>query len=997
MRQPLVEILNPLRRIAAMSDAHWERVKEVFEAATPLCGAEREECLREACGEDAALRAEVERLLEGHDRAGDFLATPAFQLSPSGEDDPDASGAPAFSPGEVISGRFEIIRFLGRGGMGEVYEARDSDLGERVALKTIRAQISGEARSLARFKQEIQLARRVTHPNVCRIFDIERHRVASRPDGASREITFLSMELLIGETLAEAIRRHGKFSDAEALPIIRQMAAALAAAHSAGVIHRDFKPSNVMLVAASSVTPSPVPLSGPSPRGQAAAPRAVVTDFGLARLSQGQDAGTVMRTSTLTGTNQVLGTFAYMAPEQIDGGEVTPATDIYALGLVIFEMLTGALPYVGGSSSFGVFRRMKEPPPSLLAAVPDLDPAWDTAIRRSLEHQPADRFSSTSEFVAALTKTEAIAPSRAGSTRDIKKRRIGTPARVAGIAILGLATVVGLGALNSHVREAARNYFPHSSIPLRKNLVVLPFRAIDASTEEKARCEGFTDRVTATLVKAPSIEVSPAEAVREGHVSGFEEARLKLGANLVLSGSWQENGTSVIVSLVLMEVDSTPPKQLRTEIIQGDINDLPTLQDQVVFAVLRMLQVDLSPNDEQGLTVNVNTVSAYGSYVLGLGYLGQAQAPRNVDLAISQFQHALSKDRSFAQAQAALARAYRYKYIATGDRQWNDKAEASVNAAESMDSRLPEVQLAIGIENVSQGKNREAIAAFNAALESDPDNVIALQRLAFAYAAMGNTTEAEHLLKHSVEIRPDCWSCYNEMGRFFNQHARYTEAVQAWEKVLELDKDNVWGYQNLGVAYTNMGEFDLAEKYFRGGLRLTPDNPDLISDLGSVLFFQGRFEEDARLCERATQLNPQEYALWGNLGDAYRMIPTEVDKAPGAYRHALSLAHQQLALQPNDAGILADLALYSAHIGEHSHAGQYLALALKGGSKDVQIMYNACLVSLDADDKQKSLYYLKQAVQSGYPRGQLTADPQLQELRREPMFASLVSMAKTYR
>jgi eukaryotic-like serine/threonine-protein kinase len=426
-----------------MDDAHWERAKEIFEDAADLSGAEREACLRDGCRGDAALRAEVERLLEGHDRAGDFLAAPAFYLSPSGEEDSDPPATPAFSPGEVISGRFEIIRCLGRGGMGEVYEARDSELGERVALKTIRAQISSDSRTLARFKQEIQLARRVTHPNVCRIFDIEWHRGAPGPDGVSHDFTFLSMELLTGETLAEAIRRRGRFSPAEALPVIRQMAAALAAAHSAGVIHRDFKPSNVMLVPGFPHTPP----SASSSVSQARPLRAVVTDFGLARLSPAQDAAATFA-STLTGPNQVLGTLAYMAPEQVEGGGVTSATDIYALGLVVFEMLTGALPYADGSSSFSVFRRMKEPPPSLLAAAPGLELAWDAAIRRSLDHQAAARFSSADEFITALTggsdASEYPAAARRFSrphfpsgTRHLKPRPL-----VAGISMALLAIVI---------------------------------------------------------------------------------------------------------------------------------------------------------------------------------------------------------------------------------------------------------------------------------------------------------------------------------------------------------------------------------------------------------------------------------------------------------------------------------------------------------------------------------------------------------------------------
>ncbi len=283
------------------------------------------------------------------------------------------AGAFALAPGQLLAARYRIVRPLGRGAVGEVYEAEDLELGGRVAVKILRPEIAGSAHILQRFKREIQLARKVTHPNVCRVFDLVYH---TPPEGAG--LAFLTMELLEGETLAERLARKGPLPPAEVLAIVRQIAAALAAAHAAGVVHRDLKCGNVFLVEATG--------------GR----RAVVTDFGLAVSPLGGAA------ASLTATGELVGSPAYMAPEQVRGEEPTPATDVYALGVVLFEMVTGELPFAGKSAFYTALKRLQEPPPSPRGLVPDLDPAWDAAILRCLAREPGDRFASAEEVVAAL-------------------------------------------------------------------------------------------------------------------------------------------------------------------------------------------------------------------------------------------------------------------------------------------------------------------------------------------------------------------------------------------------------------------------------------------------------------------------------------------------------------------------------------------------------------------------------------------------------------------
>jgi len=381
-----------------MSPERWHKVTAIFHAALEQPSAEVDEFLRRQCGDDARLYSEVRGMLERHTQSG-LLDRPAAW-----------EAQPVFAAGEMVTGRYRITRFLGRGGMGEVYEAEDLDLKERVALKTLLPEIASDGRMIARFKQEIQLSRKIAHPNVCRVFDLARHPA----DGSTPQpVVFLTMELLAGETLAQKLQREHRLAPDVALPLLAQMAAALDAAHRAGVIHRDFKPSNVMLV------------------DRATGTRAVVTDFGLARSLEGSGE------TTATETGKLMGTLDYMAPELLTGGTATVASDVYALGMTAYKMVTGALPFAAETPLAGAILRSKVPVPSARAAVPDLDPAFDRAVQRALDPEPARRFSSAVQFANAL---RGDAPSVTVKLPVMTRRRAAVAALV---AILFLAAGVG--------------------------------------------------------------------------------------------------------------------------------------------------------------------------------------------------------------------------------------------------------------------------------------------------------------------------------------------------------------------------------------------------------------------------------------------------------------------------------------------------------------------------------------------------------------------------
>jgi hypothetical protein len=333
-----------------------------------------------------------------------------------------------FSSDVIIANRYRLLRCLGRGGMGEVYAVEDLELGTQVALKTLNDELARDPRMLARLKREVQLARLVTHPNVCRIFDLGIDR--SDP-GAGAPLAFITMELLAGETLRQRLVRVGPMATPEALPIVNQIADALAAAHASGVIHRDLKSDNVILVDA--------------PKGV----RAVVTDFGLARALSDAE-------SSRSASGPLVGTAAYMAPEQVAGEPLTTAVDVYALGVVMFELVTGELPFAAGSPVATALARLHGPAPSPRIHVPDLDGEWEAVIGKCLERQPDRRFASVAEVARALARR---ASSDRGMTREASAA--GQPPRVKGLAFIEVLRWYQKTHGRARLREAIDALPPH--------------------------------------------------------------------------------------------------------------------------------------------------------------------------------------------------------------------------------------------------------------------------------------------------------------------------------------------------------------------------------------------------------------------------------------------------------------------------------------------------------------------------------------------------------
>lgn len=369
--------------------------------------------------------------------------------------------------GSLVGDRYRVERFIARGGMGEVYEAFDRVLNQRIALKTVKSTISDSPTAARRLKAEVLLARRVTHPNVCRLYDLGSQRLTKKV-----EIHFLSMEYIEGISLREKITRDGRFEVDEAIGIARQLLGGLGAAHEAGTLHRDFKPDNVMLRAASRE------------------PIAVIMDFGLAWALDSEAPPRSAKSN-----EPLIGTLTYMAPEQVEGTPLAISTDLYAFGIVLFEMLTGRLPFVGESPATTALKRLSEraPPPSSFN--PDVPAYLDHIVLRCLERLPKNRYAAAGDVLAALDRN---------SSRPPRAARVGLAAKAA--ASVAVAALLGVAAFRAWPADVAHPLAQPPSVTVRSPELRASRR--DRALDTRPKAKGLA--VVASAAPPAAVEPAPA-------------------------------------------------------------------------------------------------------------------------------------------------------------------------------------------------------------------------------------------------------------------------------------------------------------------------------------------------------------------------------------------------------------------------------------------------------------------------------------------------------
>jgi eukaryotic-like serine/threonine-protein kinase len=846
---------------------------------------------------------------------------------------------PTFLPSQVVAGRYEIIRFIARGAMGEVYEAEDRVLRGRLALKTIRPVIAADSRAVERFKREISLSRQITHPNVGRVFDI------GHQQAGAGEVLFLTMELLAGESLAARITRRKRLSCAEALPMLEQIAAGLGAAHAVGVIHRDLKSGNVMLVR--SADPS---------RHE----RVVVTDFGLARtIVHSPDAA-----SSISDSRSVVGSPAYMAPEQVEGKPLTPAADLYSLGIIAYELVTGVRPFDGGSAMTVAARRLTTAPAPPRSVVPGLDPVWDGAILKCLALAPADRFASADDFVRALRDyAVSEAPTRAAMPTSLPAEGAavhpagGRPVWrrpllvVTGLLALGLAAL-GVVRMLPGRRTVGPPPPPATAAPVavRRVVAVLEPKGTPGEPETAWLLTAVAEAVRADLAMGGEVRVLPAR----------EHALARLGADSLVSGTCVVTGPggSRLLRLDLQLQDGAGSAPLASPSATGTESQIVDLVTRAAGPIrqalgLRGLTPAQSLQVEASLPRNPGAVRRYAE---GLGRLRRGEAgeaavalqaavaiePRHVRTlsALSEAWQALGDDAKAlgaARAAAALAESLSAEdrlalqaRLHVAARDWTKAAE-SYEGLVALHPDDPETRLQLADVQVHAGRAREALVTLDAAGDAkSQDPRLALAR-ARAYMGLGDFPAMRTAARAAADkagplgangllaqARLAESSALLSLGEARAASAAADEARQLFEAAHDRS-GSARALEAVAVAVESSGDLGGARRLYERALAAHEALGDslgsarILNNLGRLAMAQGQAEEAQRRYEASLAIfqrlgaKPQAGFVLVNLG-ARLQNAGRLDAAQARYTEALDLF--------SESGEKSGLAMTLTNLGE---------------------------------------------------------------------------------
>jgi tetratricopeptide (TPR) repeat protein/TolB-like protein/predicted Ser/Thr protein kinase len=858
--------------------------------------------------------------------------------------------------GESVS-HYAILERLGEGGMGVVYKAQDTKLKRTVALKFLRSGVFGSDAERARFVREAQVAAGLDHPHICPVYEIDEH------DGQA----FIAMAFCPGRTLRERIRE-GPLPVREALDIAAQIAEGLDEAHGKGVIHRDIKSGNIML----------------SDKGLVR-----IMDFGIARLSQGPE-------TTWSGT--VSGTAAYMAPEQAMGGPVDARTDLWALGVVIYEMLTGELPFKGGTDAGIVHAVLYERPKALRSVRPDCPSAVVDVVDRCLRKRVEERYDSAKAVladiegvrrhsgpVAGLTTGETLRTARHRTPAARRRQRIMAVVGAVALAIAADFAVPGL-------RRGLAALVGYRPVPAEKHLLVLPFLNVGGEKAGQDLCDGFLEVLTSELTRLERFQkafwVAPANEVRKSGVASAREARREFGANLVIAGSLQRVGGEVTLTMNLIEAGTL--RQIRSEVATGSMSGLASFQGPLLEGAVRMLDMEIAPGQRRGLAASgTANAEAYECYVKGRGRLERYEKPEGLAEAVDLFHRAVRLDPAYAPAYLGLAEALWRRSEATSNPALVDPALDACSRAAELGAEPAALHAVLGLIQRGRGLVEDAVREFETALGSDPSNQEATLGLAETWEALGKPERAEDIYRKAIALKPSRWAGYSHLGVFYLNQNRFSEAEGMFLKVLELTPDNVRALNNLMAVYWYMKRDERVRWAFERSIGVRP-NADAYSNMGTIDFYSGRNAEAAKMFELAVRADAGSSTIWGNLGDSYRYVAGNEDKARDAYERAIVLAGKEKEINPQDATLRARLALYLAHAGRGEESLAELDEALRLAPASPTVLRKSVLTYERLGLRSKALEAAGRLFAGGGAPADLEADPDLARLTRAPAFRELV-------
>ena len=775
-------------------------------------------------------------------------------------------------------GRYEIRSKIGEGGMGEVYLALDTDLNRTVAIKILPAELASNEQRLRRFIQEAKAASALNHPHIITIHEI----------GNTADTRFIATEFIDGDTLRHRIQS-GSQKLNEVLEIAIQGTSALAAAHSAGIIHRDIKPENIMVRRDGYVK---------------------VLDFGLAKLTEPSpltsDSDALTKAFANTREGVVMGTASYMSPEQAKGLDLDARTDLWSLGVVLYEMITGRGPFVGDTAADSISLILQKDPVPLTRYAPDVPSELERIVNKALTKDREDRYQTAKDLLIDLrslkrklevdaelnrtlppelrgplsTAPETVAPSTSGATEPVTSsaeyifssiKRHKLAAIVAALAVLVAAVGIGLY-VQARNSEAAID-----------SVAVLPFQNRSAEPDTEYLSDGLTESLIYRLSQLPNLKVSPTSSVFSYKNKEIDPVTIgnQLGVSAVLSGRIVQRGDSLTISAELVDVRQN--KLLWGEQYERKMSEVLQIQREIARQIVDKLKVKVS-SEEQGLTKHyTESNEAYQLYLRGRYYWNK-RSPDSLHKAVGYFQQAIERDPNFALAHAGMADTYALLGgpEAGGDMYPNEalpKAKAAALKALEIDEALSEGHVSLGhvlcfYDRNFAGAERE----YKRAIELNPNYSVAHHWYAIYLSVLARYDEALTEIKRAHELDPLSLSINAWYGRILILTGQVDQAIELLKKTVELDPNFILGHVRLGQAYGEKRMYDEAMAEFNEVLRLPGGKPLALLGIAQTHALSGKRAEAERNLNEAIQLSNQQHVSGASIAAVFTTLG-ENDKA----------------------------------------------------------------------------------------------------------------------
>jgi len=786
-----------------MTPERYQQIGEIYHSALELGPKQRVAFLAQACAGDEELLREVESLIASNEQAGEFIHAPALEVAAEllTTDQCD------LLPGKSL-GPYTILELIGSGGMGEVYLAQDSRLGRRVALKLLPDHFVINEDRLRRFRQEARAASALNHPNIITIHEI----------GEAETTHYIVTEFIEGETLRALLIRN-RIELARALDIATQTASALAAAHMAGIVHRDIKPENIMLRRDGYVK---------------------VLDFGIAKLMP-EGVTPSMGMSFETSPGLIVGTAHYMSPEQAQGFKVDERTDIWSLGVLLYEMLTGQLPFKGKTSSHTVVSIVEQKVPPLVRG-PEVPVELERILMKALNKNPENRYQTTKDMLVDLRMLQRDLDSgvRANTTQEIAKANTSSvQSFVRVVKPHWLIAMVALAVLL--VTTAGIAYYTRSNKKSINSLAILPFINATSDPNTEHLSEGITESLINNLSQVPSLRVMARSTVFSfnGRLDSQKVGR-DLGVDAVVTGRVTQLADTLVIQVELVDVSSGA--QIWGERFNRKLTDVVTMQEEISREISEKLHLRMT-DEERSRVSKRHTINAeaYQSYLKGR-YHWNKRTQEGLRKSIEYFTEALEKDPTYAQAYAGMADSYntlaRFNFLRPQEAY--PKARAAVTKALEVDETLAEAHSSLAVVKMDYewdlpGAERE----FKRAIELNPSYPSAHQWYGLLLMSRGQTEEALAETKRAQQLDPLSLIVDMGLGGLYIYARRFDEAIVYLEKIRELHPEAFQPDSNLAYVYEIKGMKDEAVASYLKSRTLAGDTAERIAALKAAYAVSG--------------------------------------------------------------------------------------------------------------------------------------------------------------